>query len=81
MSDPISGPKNTNTLPIAFHNPVIGYMSPYPTVVIVTNPHQRASRIDAKLFQMASFSTKYTKKLPKNNIIKYIVNTALYSSA
>jgi hypothetical protein len=70
MSDPSKGHRNTKELPIAFPRPVIGYISPYQTVVIVTSPHQRASNIEAKLFQIASFSTKYTKKLPRNRIIK-----------
>lgn len=42
------GPSITNTAPKSFHPSVIGTISPYPTVVIVTTPHQRVCGIEAK---------------------------------
>jgi hypothetical protein len=55
-------------------------MSPKPTVVIVTSPHQSAIGIDVNNVPSTHLSTKYTPTEPINNIIENSNVTAAYSS-
>ena len=57
-----------------------GYISQKPTVVIVTNPHQRAIGIEVNSVPEIHLSVKYTATEPINNIIANNKVTAAYSS-
>lgn len=76
----VSGHKNTKKLPINLHIFVSGTISQKPTVVIVTNPHQRDIGIEVNNVASTDLSTKYTQTDPINNIIENNNVTAAYSS-
>ena len=80
VSASIRGHKKIKKLASTFHITDCTTMSPYPTVVIVTSPHHKLCGIDVKSVPIMSFSKKYTKYEPRNNVTKNNKNTALYSS-
>jgi hypothetical protein len=61
--------KNPTTLPKG----LIGYVSPYPTVVIVTIAHQNELGIEGNMAEFSATSQKYTKV--ENKIIETMKNS------
>lgn len=76
----VSGHKNTKKLHNIFQKSVTGYISPKPTVVIVTKPHHIAIGIDVKSVPATHLSAKYTATDPINKIMENRSMTAAYSS-